>query len=205
MKKALLVFLCIFALLLGGCANRQNTPLGRGLELIDDMKVLIDSDDMQKIYKFYNEEYDAEIEKLRSADFSKPEAVYKVTFDEIELLDAINGAEISDEVYDIFEARAATAIASTVNSKGGVTGVTLAAVYNVGSVFECKAVEENMVYFYVYDGALIAVSFTDGEDDACQASASLVINENFDVSSAESLNESLELLISCDFDVEKVY
>ncbi len=203
MKKAVFILICILTLLLGGCANRQNTPLGRGLGLIEDMQVLINSDDMHKIYTFNNEKYDV-IEKLRAVDFSTPQAVYRVDFDDRELFDTIFGDNISDEVYDILGSNA-TSIASQINIQSGITSVTLASSFHVGSVFECKAVEGDMVYFYIYEDAVVAVSFIDEEDDVCRAFASLVINENFDVSSAKSLNESLESLINCDFEVKKVY
>lgn len=205
MKKTIFIFICIFVLLLGGCANRQNTPLGRGLELLEDMEVLVNSDVMKDLYNISTDEYESEIVRLREVEFSKPEAVYKVTFDDREVLDAVNGPDISDEVCDIYEARSAASIASYLNSQASTTSTVIAAVFNVSSVFECKKVEENMVYFYVYEDVVVAVSFIDGDDDACQASASLVINQDFDTSDAKSLEENLEKLIKCDFDVEKVY
>ena len=205
MKKALFIFLCIFALLLGGCADRENTPLGRGLELIEDMQVLIDSDDISKIYNLHDNSYETYILELREADLSKPEIVYKVTFDDAEVLRVVNGSEISDELNDIFKSRSATAIASTINTRADIQATVISAVFNVSSVFECKKVDENMVYFYVYDGAVIAVSFIDGEDDACYASASIVADDELYTSDAKSLEESLESIIDCDFEVKKVY
>jgi hypothetical protein len=205
MKKSLFILICIFALLLGGCANRQNTPLGRGLELIEDMQVLIDSDDISKIYNLYDNSYETYILELREADLSKPEIVYKVTFDDAEVLRVVNGSEFSDELNDIFKSRSATAIASTINTRADIQATVISAVFNVSSVFECKKVDENMVYFYVYDGAVIAVSFIDGEDDACYASASIVADDELDTSDAKSLEESLESIIDCDFEVKNVY
>ena len=70
---------------------------------------------------------------------------------------------------------------------------------------KCKKVDENMVYVYVFDGAVVAVSFIDVEDDACSASASIVINEDLDTSDASSFEDSLESIINCDFEVKKVY
>jgi hypothetical protein len=205
MKKSLFIFICIFALLLGGCADRQNTPLGRGLELIEDMQVLVDSDDMKKLYHLYGDEYESEILKLREIDFSKPEVVYKVTFDEKEVLNAAIGEDISDEVSDIYASRSATAIASSINSKANVQATVISSIFNVSSVFESKRVDENMVYFYVYDGAVVAVSFINGDGDACSASASIVASDELDTSDAKSFDESLEELIDCDFEVKKVY
>lgn len=205
MKKSLFILICIFALLLGGCANRQNTPLGYGLELLEDMEVLVNSDDMKKLYNFYDDGYETEILKLREVDFSKPEVVYKVTFDDRDVLDAINGEDISDEVCEIYESRSAASIASYLNLSADMNPTVISAVYTVSSVFECKKVEDNMVYFYVYDGAVIAVSFIDGEDDACQASAHIVYNEELDTSSVKELEDSLESIIKCDFEVKKVY
>lgn len=207
MKKRFLVFLslCVLVSLFAGCSNRQNTPFGYGLELIEDLEVLINSDDVLKLYSINYDRYRTEIDRLRSVDYSRPQAVYRITFDDRELFEAVNGKGISDEVIGIFESRTASAIASSLNSKEGTDSVILAAIYNVGSAFDCKAVEENMVYFYVYDGAVVSVSFTDGDGDACQASASLVMNSSFDVSNAESLDNSLESIIKCSFDVKKVY
>ncbi len=208
MKKSLFILICIFALLLGGCADRQNTPLGRGLELIEDMEVLINNDEIGKLYNLSGNRYEADVLELRDVDFSKPKVVYKVTFDDREVLSAVNGSVITDEadeVFDIYESRSATAIASYINSGADINSTVISAVFNVSSVFECKKIDENMVYFYVYENAVIAVSFIDGEDDACQASASIVSNEELDTSSVKELEESLESIINCDFEVKKVY
>ncbi len=205
MKKNLFILICIFALLLGGCANRQNTPLGRGFELIEDMKVLIDSDEAMEVYNFSVEGYKPEIDALRAIDYSKPENVFKVTCDTRELLRAQIGQEVSDEFFEIYKDKAAASLASALNSNDGTTSVILSSVFNVGNVFECKAVEEDMVYFYAYEGAIIAVTFNDGEDDACTASATLVLNEKLDTSDVEAFEDSLESIVKCDCDVEKVY
>ena len=205
MKKALFIFICIFALLLGGCADRQNTPLGRGLELLEDMEVLINDDDVKGRYSLYSDSYESEILKLKEIDFSKPEAVYKVTFDDRELLDAVNGEKMSDEVAEVYESRSATSLGSFLNSKNSTESIIISSVFNVSSVFDCKKVEENMVYFYVYEDALVAVSFVDGDGDACYASASIVRSAELDTSDAKSFDDSLESLVDCDFEVKKVY
>lgn len=205
MKKALLIFLCISVLMLGGCANRQNTPLGRGFELIEDLEVLIDSDKALELYNFSVEDYKPEIDALRAIDYSKPENVFKVTCDTRELLRAQIGQEVSDEFFDIYKDKAAASLASALNSNYSTTSVILASVLNVGNVFECKAVEEDMVYFYTYEGAIAAVTFNDGEDDACSAAATVVLNNKLDASDVSAFEDSLESILNCDCDVEKVY
>ena len=205
MKKALLIFICIFALLLGGCADRQNTPLGRGLELLEDMEVLIKDDDVKARYNLYSDSYESEILKLKEIDFSKPEAVYKVTFDDRELLDAVNGEKMSDEVAEVYKSRSATSLGSFLNSKNSTESIIISSVFNVSSVFDCKKVEENMVYFYVYDGIFVAIAFVDGDGEACYASASIVNNAGLDTSDTSSFEDSLESIINCDFEVKKVY
>ena len=205
MKKSALIFICIFALLFGGCAKRQNTPLGRGLELIGDMEVLINDEDLAARYNVYGERYESEIQKLRDVNFSKPKAVYKVTFDDRELLDAANGEKVSDEVAEVYESRVASTLGSYLNSQGSMESIIIASMVTTSSVFDCKKVEENMVYFYVYKDVVIAVGFVDGDGDACYASASIVTNENLDTSEATSIDDSLESLVDCDFEVKKVY
>ena len=205
MKKALFIFICIFTLLLGGCADRENTPLGRGLELLEDMEVLINDDDVKGRYNLYSDSYESEILKLKEIDFSKPEAVYKVTFDDCELLDAVNGEKMSDEVAEVYKSRSATSLGSFLNSKNSTESVIISSVFSVNSVFDCKKVEENMVYFYVYEDIFVAVGFVDGDGDACYASASIVKADELDTSDAKSFEDSLESLVDCDFEVKKVY
>ena len=205
MKKALFIFICIFALLLGGCADRENTPLGRGFELLEDMEVLINDDDVIGRYSLYGDSYQSEILKLRDVNFSKPDAVFKVTFNDRELLDAVNGEKMSDEVAEVYESRISSSLGSYLNSLGSTESVILASIFSTSSVFDCKKVEENMVYFYVYEDALVAVSFVDGDGDACYAYASIVSNSELDTSDAGSLDDSLEDLVDCDFEVKKVY
>ncbi len=205
MKKSLLILICIFALIFGGCANRQNTPLGRGLELIEDMQVLIDSDEAIELYGIGTEQYKDGIDTLRKVDFSELRCVYKVTYDTRELLEQMIGKEISDELFDVYEEKATPSFASSINSDDSVTSIVLSSCFAVGKGFECKAVEEDMMYFYVYDGAVVGVSFNDGEDDACHASATLIFNEKLDTSDVASFEDSLESIVKCDCDVEKVY
>jgi len=205
MKKSLFILICIFALILGGCANRQKTPLVYGFELLEDVEVLVNDQDAIGRYNLHGDSYEAAVEKLREVDFSNPEAVYKVTFDDRELLDAMDGENMSDEIAEVYETRIGTALASYLNSNNNTEATVIAAVYNVISVFDCKKVDCNMVYFYVYDDTVVAVSFVDGEGDACYASASIVSNDELDISVAKALNDSLESLIDCDFEVEKVY
>ncbi len=205
MKKTVFAAICLFALLLGGCANRENTPLGRGFELIDELEVLINDDEAMKLYNINDVAYETEINALRKINFSKPERVYKVVFDTRELLEMLVGKELSDDFYEIYEDRALPEIFALINSNESTTSIILSSVFNVGNVFECKAVKEDMVYFYIYDGAIVAVSFNDGEDDACAASAKLVLNKKLDTSDISSFEDSLESMFNCSFDVEKVY
>ncbi len=205
MKKSLFILICIFAILLGGCVNRQNTPLGRGLELIEDMQILIDSDEAIELYGISGKSYNDGIEALREVDFSKLECVYKVTYDTRELLEHQIGREISDELFEIYEEKAPPSFASCINVDNSVERIVLSSCFTVGKSFECKAVEEDMMYFYVYDGAIVGVSFNDGEDDACTASATLVFNEKLYTSDVEMFEDSLESIVKCDCDVEKVY
>ena len=205
MKKSLFILICIFALLLGGCANRQNTPLGRGLELIDELEFLIKSDEAVELYGITGEQYKDEIEVLREVDFSALDCVYKVTYDTRELLEQMLGREISDELFDVYEEKAAPSFASTINADESMESIVLSSCFSVGKGFECKAIEEDMMYFYIYDGAVVGVSFNDGEDDACHASATLVFNKNLVTLSVDDFEESLESIIDCDCNVEKVY
>ena len=205
MKKSLFILICIFALLLGGCANRQNTPLGRGLELIDELEFLIKSDEAVELYGITGEQYKDEIEVLREVDFSELDCVYKVTYDTRELLEQMLGREISDELFDVYEEKAAPSFASTINADESMESIVLSSCFSVGKGFECKAIEEDMMYFYIYDGAVVGVSFNDGEDDACHASATLVFNKNLVTLSVDDFEESLESIIDCDCNVEKVY
>jgi len=205
MKKSLFILICILAILLGGCVKRQNTPLGHGLELIDAMEVLIDGDEAMEVYNFSPEGYKSEIDALREIDFSKPKIVFKVTCDTRKLLEEQIGQEVSDEFFEIYANKSMASLVSGINSKEGTTSVILSSIFNVGKIFECKAIEEDMVYFYAYDGVIVAVCFYDGEDDACSATATVVLNKKLDASDASSFEDSLESLFNCDFEVKKVY
>ena len=205
MKKSLFILICIFALVLSGCADRQKSPLGRGFELIGDLETLIDADEALELYNLSAEGYKTELDALRAVDFSKPKCVFKVTCDSRKLLEAQIGQDLSDELFELYGDKAISSLISGINSVDGTTSVILSSVFNVGNVFECKAVEEDMVYFYAYDGAVVAVIFNDGEDDACVASATVVLNKKLDASDASSFEDSLELIVDCDFDVEKIY
>lgn len=204
-KRLVLILFCVAALLLSGCADRRPSPLERGIDLIGRMKYLIDSDEVLELYGVDKEEHGAELERLRGVDLSKLQGVYSVRYDSRELLERINGKELSDELLAIYEDSAAVSLNSYINTLDGVKGILLSSCFTVAESFDCKAVEEDMLYYYIYDGAIVGVSFRDGEDDACYAIAAPLICGELDATDAKALEDSLEAIINCDFSIERLY
>lgn len=195
----------ILVILLGGCAKRSNTPVACGFSLIESLEEMIASEEYIAIYGNVVDEYIADVRELRRVDLSEPEYICKITFDSEKIIEKMSDSEISSSVLELYQDKIAPSFVSQINVRDGMKSVVLSSCFSIGESFECKEVKENTVYFYVYEDIVVAVSFADGEGDACYANASLIIADSLDTESEDAIEDSLnDLFPGCNIKVEKV-
>ena len=201
MKKNWLARVMALTLLLSLCAcggestntSEGKTLLNHGLDVIATMDEMADSDEY---IKFYTASKDmAEIvKKISKGDHSAPVAVYKITVSKeaIEAWDMLSGLEgLSENLKTAMRQKAfGAALITQINAQAGATTLAATSVCTAGKTFVSAEGNGDAIYLYVYENACpAAVSFMRGEDNSVAATGTFLLNDGFDASTPEALDE----------------
>ena len=201
MKKRMIALAMAFALMLSLCAcgGESGTASGgkslleHGLEVVATMDEMAGSDEY---INFYTGSKDmAEIVKdIGKGDHSAPTAVYKITIakEAMDAWDMLGGLEgLSENLKTAMRQKAfGAALITQINAQNGATTLAATTVCSAGKTFVSTEEDGDAIYLYVYENACpAAVSFVKGEDNSVSASGTFIINDGFDASSPESLQE----------------
>lgn len=203
MKKRLFTIGLSLALASGLCACNTNTAntepekslYTQGLELISLMNEMTENNSYINAYTG-NGEISAIIQEIGADDYSKPEAVYALTFPESTLntlteLAALENA--SEELSNSLKAKMPSVLMTQLNAMGGTTTLAATSVCTAGKTFVNHEMTENTTYLYTYaDAAPIAVSFALGENHAISASGTFILYDGFTSGSAEEIESFFE-------------
>ena len=204
MKKSMIALTMAFALVLTLCAcggqngntTSSKTLLEHGLDVIATMDEMADSDEYINFYTASKEM--AEIVKdIGKGDHSTPTAVYKITIakeamDAMDAWDMLSGLEgLSESLKTAMRQKAfGAALITQINAQNGATTLAATTVCSAGKTFVSTEEDGDAIYLYVYENACpAAVSFVRGEDNSVSASGTFILNDGFDASSPESLQE----------------
>lgn len=121
-------------------------------------------------------------------------AVYKITIakEAMDAWDMLSGLEGLSENLKIAMRQKAfgAALITQINAQNGATTLAATTVCSAGKTFVSTEEDGDAIYLYVYENACpAAVSFVKGEDNTVSASGTFIINDGFDTSSPESLQE----------------
>ena len=127
-------------------------------------------------------------------DHSAPVAVYKITVDEKSMgaWDMLSGLEgLSENLKTAMRQKAfGAALITQINAQNGATTLAATTICTAGKTFVSTDGDGDAIYLYVYENACpAAVSFVRGEDNSVSASGTFILNDGFDASSHESLEE----------------
>ena len=200
MKRIFVVVLALamtFVLCACGSDSRKTsggkTLLEHGLDVVATMDEMACSDEY---VNFYTGSKDmAEIVKeISKGDHSAPVAVYKITIDKeaIEAWDMLGGLEgLSENLKTAMRQKAfGAALITQINAQNGATTLAATTICTAGKTFVSSEGDGDAIYLYVYENACpAAVSFVRGEDNSVSASGTFILNDGFDASSPESLEE----------------
>ncbi len=168
-----------------------------GLNVIALMEELADSEEYAKMMSVQEELLDMILEAGEGNYTGRdPEAVYEITLDK-DFFDYISEEyeefdELSGEVQDYACTMLTASFVNMVNARGGVNCVAASGISKATKVFVCDKLNENVIYLYIYENALpVAVSFTEGEDNAVMASGTFIFDKSFTVDSMEEVEAFL--------------
>ena len=193
-KKITAVLLTVALALLCGCAaaGSDKTLRDHGLDVVAQMDEILRSDAYLDMYTGDGEIRDI----LRAAEEKKHSellAVYSVSMPENAAQQwafaETDFGELSESLQKRVLSQAyGSALISQVNAGQGAVTLAAASVCTGGKTFVCPKAEGDALYIYVYaDACPVAVAFAEGEDKAFSATGMLILNEEFDASSQESV------------------
>lgn len=208
MKKRFLATVILLLFLLGafGCekkddkktdtADERATLYEQGLDIVSLMTEMACSDAYAKLYSS-SPKIQEILETVESGDFSKPQAVYKLTYTEKSLFTLVGMKEteaLSKPLKDYLYSKLLPAAVSHMNSiSGGTTALAAASVCNVTKTFVNNSVSEDMLYLYIYkDAPLVAVSFVPGEDGAVSAIGSFIFHKDVPLENEQDVRDFLK-------------
>ena len=201
MKKRIVALSMAFVMMLSLCAcggqsgnvTSGKTLLEHGLEVVATMDEMAGSDEY---ISFYSGSKDmAEIVKgISKGDHSAPVAVYKITIEEDAMgaWDLLSGLEgLSENLKTAIRQKAfGAALITQINAQNGATTLAATTMCTAGKTFVSTEEDGDAIYLYVYENACpAAVSFVRGEDNSVSASGTFIINDGFDPSTLETLEE----------------
>ena len=184
----------------GGSASSGKSLYDHGLDVISLMAEAADSELYVAAYTA-NPEVTEIIDVIAEGDYSEPKAVYSMTVSEEKLLAMLmveNTDGISEGLRNTLITKALPAMTTQLNAYGGVSELAATSVLTMGKTFVDTTLEENIIYFYIYEDAVpVAVAFTKGEDNTVSAGGTFVMYDAFSGVSAEEIEVALS-----EFDVE---
>lgn len=201
MKKILSAVLAVIAVVMvlsfSGCSKQNsNTSKGlyeHGLELVAVVDEMAKNDNYTAVYTG-SPRISNIIAEFGKGDYSKPQAVYKLTpkdeyLAQYQASDELSG--MSEKVKEIILNKTVAALVTQVNAMGGAENLAATTVCTAGKTFVNSEISNPItIYLYVYEnGFPVAVTFTAGEDSTVSASAMFVSYSEFSTTSAENIEE----------------
>ena len=202
-KKGLCVILLLTLIfVLSGCGEKKRL-VDHGMEVVELIEEAINSKEYVMIYSA-SEQIARVIDGVAEGDFSEPEAVYSITIDEDDLLEMadVDLDDVSESLQKVMKSKMAGALSNMINARAGADSLAASSIISMGKTFVYGDKIENQIYLYTFEDAKpIMVSFVAGEDGAVNASGTIILTDDFEVDSADELED---ILSDYDADVEEV-
>ena len=202
-KKGLCVILLLTLIfVLSGCGEKKRL-VDHGMDVVKLIEEAINSEEYVMIYSA-SEQIARVIDGVAEGDFSEPEAVYSITINEDDLLEMadVDLDDVSESLQKVMKSKMAGALSNMINARAGADSLAASSIISMGKTFVYGDKIENQIYLYTFEDAKpIMVSFVAGEDGAVNASGTIILTDDFEVDSADELED---ILSDYDADVEEV-
>jgi len=195
MKKFSVVLLILCAILVFSACEKTEYPTfeEKGMELVDIMEDMINTEEYLEIYGIRDEEVLELIENAAEGDYSEAEHVYELKFYDLadDMIDNYN--KLPHSLKEMMKNRAYGSYISQLNTATGSIPLVAASMTTASTVFLTDETE-NTIYIYTFEeGYPIAVAFAVNDEGICSASGTFLFGaDNYDFSSQKNLEESLD-------------
>ena len=192
LRKFALMLACVSLLsALTGCAAKPGkTAYDHGLELVQTMAVMANSEAYLAITTGSTEVTEKLI-PVQEGTVDQPAAVYAVKLGDeylAAMAEWIEVSEIPDGIKDIANQKLIGAFASQINAYAGAQNLAASAICAAGKTFVDESLTESVIYLYVFDNCpSAAITFTPGEDNAVSASGLFLLYNEVDWSDEAAL------------------
>lgn len=190
-------------------ANGENTETNadkltqKAYEMLALLNEEIHSEDYIEIMGYSTLAESELFEKVRAGEYTEPTGIYelKLSGDRGYYFTAfginLDSLSLSDELKDYITDKVNVSFANVLNnSRVGAEAVALTSVLTVSKLFDCEDLEESTGYIYTFENGMpVLINFVKGEDNAVSATASLILLDGEDTSSAEGLQNSINRAI----------
>ena len=179
----LLVSVCLMASI-GGCAARPGkTAYDHGLELIQTMAELANSEEYLAITTG-SATVTERLIPVQEGDLGEPAAVYTVRLGDEYLAAMAEWTEISeipDSIKEVAKQKLIGAFASQILAYSGAQDLAASAICAAGKTFVDESLTESIIYLYVFENCPpAAITFIPGEDGAVSASGLFLLYDEVD-------------------------
>ncbi len=206
-KKISLSGILMLALMLCACTgqspNTEQSPCvhinsqtvyAHGLELIDLISEMAGSEAYLKAAT-NSADIINRAASFTTGDRSKPLAVYEISWNREVIANAISQSmsqtewnSMSDELRTFLISRSKGTMISQVNAQSGAHTLAAASLCTASKSFFSDELTEDVLYLYTYTDAVpVAVTFIVGEHGQIGASATFIMNDKLNYSSAEGI------------------
>jgi len=168
-----------------------------GLDLIILMEEMAESEDYLDLM-MGNPEINEIVSVVGDWDYTKPKAVYQISFSDetyTTMIDLADVQGLSDTLKDYVISKTQNSVANMINARGGTKILVAASSCMAGKCFVSNEITEDVMYIYTYDNAIpVIITFAVGEDGAVSASGSFIFYEDFKADTAQDIEQSLGLI-----------
>lgn len=212
-KKIILLMLAV--LMLAGC-EKENTKAfdvnqvlyDNGMEIVGSMAEQAKSEEY--ISFFSGDKSVAEkAAEVGRGDYSEPKSVYKLTISQEDMANVINlfemeiSQELPESLREDMAERVANAVASLLNSQGGVVTLATSSVIKADACFVCEGITEATFCIFTFQDAYpIMVTYTPGKDGAVYAVGTLLLNDEYKNLEEKEISDILSIMYLTKYDLE---
>ncbi len=185
MKKFARFFcLLLVCTVLTACGSSAPSLRDQGISLIAMLDELAGSEECVNLYSA-SPEINAIISGA-AATHGEPKAVLALTVPDT-LVEIPDG--ISPELGSFLARRTLSALPSQMNASAGAATLAASAICTVSKTFAAQDAKD-VIYLYLYDDAVpAAVTFLTGEDDTVSATATYILDDHYDLTTADDIQD----------------
>lgn len=182
-----------------------------GMDIVRLMDEALRSDDYAEMMLTSDSGMQDIVSKIAEGDYSEPEDVYRITFDQDSYLlylgmSGMNVDEMSDELKEVMKNRFHTSLSNMINGQQlGASYLATASVYSVSKSFVSSEIGEDVIYLYTFDtGYPIMVTFVTGDNGAITAYGTFILSNELIDADLSQVEDLMKMTCLSGYKVEKL-